>query len=234
MVKWIPDFELLYYLCGGGSLFDEAGNPTFNGPEGKKALELYIELFDAGVVDPASWTIDSGNDRRSRFVQGSTAMVFEWPSLWSYGNTSEASKIKGSMGIAPMPMVDRIAGIGGDEGLAVSAFSDKKAAGLEFLKFNASMEINRENTLRVGWLPVQKSLMEDPEILNHPILKDMIAVAEVQNQHYMDRFAAPFSGEVSNEALGTAIVDAVNGKRSVEDALSWAEQVSKEIVAKYQ
>jgi hypothetical protein len=48
------------------------------------------------------------------------------------------------------------------------------------------------------------------------------------------RTAASFSGEVSNEALGTAIVDAVNGKRSVEDALSWAEQVSKEIVAKYQ
>ena len=162
-----------------------------------------------------------------------TAMVFEWPSLWKLANSSESSKVQGEVGLAPMPKIERIAGIGGDEGLAVSAFSKKKEAGLELLKFIASEEVNRENTLRVGWLPVQKSLMDDPEIRNNEILGPMINVAMVQNQYYMDRFAAPYSNEVANEALGIAIVDAVNGKRSIADALVWAEQKSKEIVAKY-
>jgi len=229
----VQDFELLFYLSGGSSLFDNGDNPTFNSAAGKKALTLYKELFDAGVVDPASWTIDSGGDRRARWIQGQTAMVFEWPSLWKLANSSDSSKVKGEVGLAPMPKIERIAGIGGDEGLAISAFSKKKAAGLELLKYISSTEINKENTLRVGWLPVQKSLLEDPDIRKNEVLAPMIDVAMVQNQYYMDRFAAPYSNEVANEALGLAIVDAVNGKRPIPDALAWAEQKSKEIVAKY-
>lgn len=230
----VMDFALLYYLCGGGSLFDAENNPTFNSPAGEKALNTYKALYDADVIDPASWTIDSGNDRRARFIQGVTAMTIEWPSLWNKANNSAESKIQGKIGIAPIPAIDQIAGIGGDEGLAISAFSKNKASGLELLKFISGEEINRENTLRVGWLPVQKSLMEDPEVVNHPALKEMIKVALVQNQHFMARFATPYSNEVSNEALGVAIVDAVNGKISTSEALAMAEKLSKEIVAKYE
>ncbi|MFP4385412.1 MAG: ABC transporter substrate-binding protein [Spirochaetia bacterium] len=229
----VMDFQMLYYLSGGDGLFDENDNPTFNSPAGVKALTLYKELYEAEVVDPASWTIDSGGDRRARWMQGHTAMVFEWPSLWKQANTLESSKVKGDVGIAPMPKIERIAGISGDEGLAVSAFSKNKKAGVALLKFISSTEINKENTLRVGWMPTQVSLLTDPDIQDDPSLAPMMKVASVQNRYYMDRFAAPYSNEVSNEALGVAIVNAVEGSMGIEEALEWAEEKSKEIVASY-
>jgi multiple sugar transport system substrate-binding protein len=227
------DFQLIYYLCGGNGLFDENDVPVFNSPTGVRALKFYKGMYDAGVVDPASWTITSGNDRRARWITGVTGMVIEWPALWKMANTSEASKVKGDVGLAVIPAIDRIAGVSGDEGMSVSAFSKKKSAALEFVKFIASTDVNKENTVRVGWLPVQQSVMSDPSVQGNPSLLPMIKVAQEQNKYYMDRFAAPYSTEVQAEALFVAIVKAVKGEMSAEDALAWAAQKSKEIVATY-
>jgi multiple sugar transport system substrate-binding protein len=229
----VMDFQLIYYLCGGGPLFDAGDAPTFNSPAGLKALKFYKELFDMNVVDPASWTIDSGNDRRARYVQGVTAMVIEWPATWTAATKGAASKIKDDVAVAPMPALDQMASISGDEGLSISAFSRKKKAALEFLKFISSPEINKENTLRVGWLPMQKSVAADPDVRANPSLLPMLKVADEQNKHFMDRFAAPYSSEVEKEALGVAIVKAVKGEMTPEEALKWAETRSKEIVATY-
>jgi ABC-type glycerol-3-phosphate transport system substrate-binding protein len=229
----VMDFQLIYYLCGGGPLFDDNDVPTFNSPAGIKALNFYTQLFKLNVVDPASWTIDSGNDRRNRFIQGVTAMVIEWPALWTLGTKGAASKIKDDLAIAPMPAFDQIASISGDEGLSISAFSRKKKAALEFLKFISSPEIDKENTLRVGWLPMQKATAADPQVRGNPTLLPMLKVAEVQNKYFMGRFAAPYSSEVEKEALGVAILRAVKGEISPEEALKWAEAKSKEIVASY-
>jgi hypothetical protein len=58
-------------------------------------------------------------------------------------------------------------------------------------------------------------------------------VAEVQNKSFIDRFATPYSAEVEKEALGIAILRAVKGEISPEEALKWAEAKSKDIVASY-
>ena len=214
-------------------LFDENDVATFNSPAGLKALKFYKSLYDLGVIDPASWTIGSGTDRRNRYIQGVTAMVIEWPALWTLATKSEASKIKSDVAICPMPAIDRIASISGDEGLSVSAFSGKKKAALEFIKFISSQAVNKENTLRVGWLPVQKSVAADPQVRANPTLLPMLTVAEEQNKYFMERFATPYGTEVTNEALGVAIVKAVKGEMTPEDALKWAADKSKDIVATY-
>jgi hypothetical protein len=73
----------------------------------------------------------------------------------------------------------------------------------------------------------------DPEVRNNAGLLPMLKVADEQNKNFMERFAAPYSNEVENEALGIAIVKAVKGEMSAEDALAWAEKKSKDIVATY-
>jgi ABC-type glycerol-3-phosphate transport system substrate-binding protein len=229
----VMDFQLLYYLCGGGPLFDANDAPTFNSPAGVKALKTYKDMFDLGVVDPASWTIDTGNDRRARYIQGVTAMVIEWPATWKTVNNAAASKVKGDIGIAVMPMIDQPASISGDEGLSISKFSKKQKAALEFLKYLTSPAVNKDSVLRLGWLPVQKSVAADNDVRANPNLLPMLKVADEQNKYFMDRFAAPYSSEVEKEALGVALVKAVKGEMSPEEALKWAEAKSKEIVASY-
>jgi ABC-type glycerol-3-phosphate transport system substrate-binding protein len=186
-----------------------------------------------GVVDPASWTIDTGNDRRARYIQGVTAMVIEWPATWKTVNQAAASKVKGDIGIATMPIIDQVASISGDEGLSISKFSKKQKAALEFLKYLTSPAVNKDSVLRLGWLPVQKSVAADPDVRSNPNLLPMLKVADEQNKFFMDRFAAPYSSEVEKESLGVAILKAVKGEMSIEEALKWAEAKSKEIVASY-
>lgn len=231
----VMDFQLLYLLCGGGKLFDENDQPLFDNEIGVEALKKYVALYDAGVIDPAAWTIRSGSDRRARWMLGNVAMVFEWPALWKLANDPARSKVAGHVGIGLLPAIKTTASLDGSEGYAISVFSRNKAAAFEFLKFVASPEVQRDIALRVGWLPVRQSVYSDPAIRTHPTLSEMFRVAEefFAGGYPIDRFAAPYAQEVINEALWPAIVKAVKHEMTPEEALKWAADKARDIVQKY-
>lgn len=229
------DFQILYLLCGGGPLFDEEDNPLFDGPEGVEALTRYVELYDLGVIDPAAWTIRTGSDRRARWMLGQTGMVFEWPALWKQANNPEISKVAGFVGIGLLPKIKTSASLDGSEAYAISRFSHNKEAAFQFLKFMVSYEVQKDIALRVGWLPVRKSVYDDPEVKKHPLLSLMFETAEefYSKNYPIDRFAAPYAQEVTNEALWPAITKAVKHEMTPAEALAWAADKAREIVAKY-
>jgi len=231
----VMDYQLFYYMNGGDRLFDANNKPTFNSPAGIKALEMYAELYALGVIDPASWTIDSGTDRRGRWMAGQTAMVSEWPSLWKQANDPKGpSKVVGQVGISAGPKVARLASLGGDEAYAISAYSKKKELGIEFLKYLGSVEVQKDMCLRTGWLPVRKAVLNDPAVAGNAEIKPMIDAALMMDKGgYVNRFADAYSTEVENEALGVAIIQVVKKEKGAKEALAWAEQKSNEIVAKY-
>jgi len=229
------DFQVMYLLCGGGKLFDENDEPLFNSPIGVEALTKYVELYDLGVIDPGAWTILSGSDRRAKWMLGNTGMVFEWPALWKQGNNPQISKVAGSIGISFLPAIKTVASLDGSEGYAISRFSRNKEAAFEFLKFMVSKEVQKDIAVRVGWLPVRESVFNDPDVLNHPALASMFKAAQdfYAAGYPIDRFAAPYAQEVMNEALWPAIVKAVKHEMTPAQALEWAAQKAREIVAKY-
>jgi len=231
----VMDYQLFYYMAGGDSLFDQNDRPTFNSATGIDALEKYAELYDLGVIDPASWTIDSGTDRRGRWMAGQTAMVSEWPSLWKQANDPGGpSKVIGEVGISTGPKIKRPAGLSGDEAYAVSAYSKRKDLALEFLKFLGSEEVQKDICLRTGWLPVRQAVLNDPEVQNNEDIKPMIdAAIRMGEVGYLNRFSARYSTEVENEALGVAIIQVVKNEKSASEALAWAEEKCEDIVAKY-
>jgi len=228
----VMDFQLIYMLAGGTELFDSEDRPLFAGPEGIEALERYVELYDLGVVDPAAWSIVSGSDRRMRWMQGNTGMVFEWPSLWRQANDPDVSRVAGNVGISIIPMIYTSASLDGSEAYAISTFSRNKEAAFEFLKFVVSPEVQKDIALRCGWLPVRKSVLADPALQQSP-LGPMFEVASLQNQYPIRRFAAPYAQEVIDAALGPAILKAVQHEMTPEAALQWAAEKASEIVAKY-
>jgi len=229
----VMDFQILYTACGGGDrFFDDNDLPLFDGPAGVEALSKYVELYKAGIIDPASWSIVSGGDRRARWIKGHTAMVIEWPSLWLQANDPKTSEVAGNVGVSLVPAVKVSGSIDGSEGYAISKFSRHKDAAYAFLKFVASKTVQKDVVLRCGWLPARQSALNDPDVQNSS-MAPMIQAGASELQYPIWRFAAPYAEEVMDEALGPAIVSAVKGEKTPEEALKEAADKAKEIVMRY-
>ena len=77
--------------------------------------------------------------------------------------------------------------------------------------------------------PVRLSLYDDPEM--NEIIPALAAFKE-QAKSYSNRFAAPYGVEFT-DALQSEVVNCLNGKKTVEQALNDAEEKCKEIVENY-
>jgi multiple sugar transport system substrate-binding protein len=226
------DYQTFYFMCGADKLFDQDDKPLFNSPAGLKALKLHKQLYDEKLVDPAMYTLVGYEEFFRRFSEGVSGMTVGWTSLYNYAKTHQASKIKDYIKVGPLPKIDRMASLLGPTGYAISKFSKNKDVALEWLKFVAGPEHTKGMTLRAGFLPVRKSVYQDPEFKKSH-LAPMLEAAATQEQHYADRFMAPYAREISMEVLGFAVIKAIQNEMTPEEALAWAEKKAIEVVAKY-
>jgi multiple sugar transport system substrate-binding protein len=223
-------YELALNLRGG-KVVDENGNVLFNNAAGVKALEDIVELHKLNVVDPASFGMVTGVDHVERFVTGNVATMFGWPNTPNYVNDPTKSKMVGELGMGIVPMVDgKSATLGGSEGYVLSKFSKSKEAAIKFLEYVANAKNQKDICLRTGWLPVRKSVLQDPVIIAKVPLTKIIAE---QTQYPVARWGAPYADEIMNNALGPAILDAVQLKKAPKAALDEAAAKAKAIIDKF-
>jgi ABC-type glycerol-3-phosphate transport system substrate-binding protein len=65
-------------LGAGGNLADAAGNPVFNTPEGKLAMQYWADLYTKGLVMSSS-SAASVQQNRGDFCAGKTLMIIDGP-----------------------------------------------------------------------------------------------------------------------------------------------------------
>jgi len=65
-------------LGAGGALTDAAGNPAFNTPEGKAAMQYWADLYKDGLVMESS-SAASVQQNRGDFCAGKTLMIIDGP-----------------------------------------------------------------------------------------------------------------------------------------------------------
>ena len=229
-----PDSCFLTYqeimVPAGATMFDNNDNPVFGGPEGLSALEKLAELHRAGAVDPASFGIASGPDKRSRFIQGYDAMEFGWAGDYAQSNNPAVSKVVGEIGFALIPGLKLESGaMEGSEGFAISKFSKNKKAALEFLKFQAQKDIQMDMCLRTGWMPVRTSVFAAPALRK---ANPLVAQVEQQMKYRVYRFGAPYATEVIN-AFGPEILKVIKLEKEPKQALADAVKAATEIVKRY-
>ena len=214
----------------GGTMFDLDDNPVFGGPEGLMVLENLAELHRLGVVDPASFGIASGGDKRSNWVQGKAAMELGWAADYHMSNNPEESKVVDEVGFTLIPAMKLKSGaMSGSEGYVISKFSKNKDAALEFLKFVAKKENQKDMTLRTGWMPVRTSVFDDSEL---QAANPLVAQTAEQIKYPVYRFGAPYAEEVTN-MLGPEILNVVKLEKEPKKALEDAVKAAKEIVERY-
>jgi ABC-type sugar transport system, periplasmic component len=199
----------------GGRFLDDAGTPVFNDEKGVQALEYLKQAIDTGVIDPASINY---NDRQvlDAFKNGKTAFVAGWSFYWGELNAAD-SAVKGKIKIGLVPAVEGAppAAATGSMYLAVTSQSKNADAAWKFIEFLGSKDIQKQQAIKAGALPIWSDLYEDEEVkAQHPALAEM----QRQLEYVISRPSLDAYNEFSKE-LQIAIQEVLTGKKDAQTAL---------------
>lgn len=210
----------------GGKFFDENGYPAFNSGGGLEALEWMVDsIYEYGVVDPSSITSD---DRAllHGVANGDVPFGFDWSFAWTIFNDPEQSTQVGNIkvGLCPTGKEGIVSNTSsGSMGFAITKQSEHKDAAWKFISFLASKEMQKQQAIDYGAMPVVESLYSDPEILElHPEFGPMLS----QLSYVTDRPSLVSYNEVSR-ILQIYIQRALTKDMEPKEALDAA---AKEIV----
>jgi len=174
------EVDAYYYYAlwtHGGEIIEEDGTSGLDSEAAIAAASTYEELVEEGLTQDGV-TSYNRQDIESMLKQGRVGMILSGP--WLRGQLQdEAPDI--DYGIAPIPRGTEQATYGVTDSIVIFSMSDVKDEAYRFLEEAAfSEKWRREFTLEEGFLPVFKSVAEDPHFADDPELKaftDMLPFA---------------------------------------------------------
>ncbi len=147
-----------------GELFDDSGRMLLDTPAARESLAYYRQILkDEFAVHPASRTFDSVKAGFA-FAAGEIAMMVNWFGFASMSETIAESKVRGCVGITPIPT-----GSGPRVSLnvywilGIAAGSPHRDVAWKFLRHCASPEMDKLLTLE-GAIGCRKSTWSDPQV----------------------------------------------------------------------
>jgi len=206
----------------GGSVFGPGPTPTVDSPQNVAAIKTMLKWYESdGILpaDPSSALIGS------LFNEGKAAIVFNGP--WFLGEIGD----KVSYAIAPLPTVDEAGGAPMRpwltiEGVYVSAGSAHKDEAYELAKYLISPEAALVLALEGGFLPTNRSVYDNPDVLKNPAIvayrKQLETAVPMPNYAEMTLMWSPVT---------TAMNKIVKGSATPEVALKEAQQTIKASIA---
>lgn len=224
-------YEML--VAEGGALFDEDWNPTFNSEAGQRALQWFVDLYNAKAV-PAGVPNYLWDDTGMGFASGTVALNLDWAGWASFFN-SENSKVSGDVGLvrAPKGSGGKRTGWSGSHTFSITKACENKAAAASFITFLTGYEGQMLEADR-GLLPTRIKVWHDiVEKKKADGDEFMVNVFETYQQSMAeDAFTPPLIEEwieVSN-MLWPQLQAAVVGEKSVKEALDKAAEDAREVL----
>jgi len=212
----VSDFLPIFW-AHGGQVFDENWNAQVNTTAGQQALETYIQLLAVGENYETTDIVGSVSEGRA-------AMALGWPSWFISGETASAD-------YAPIPSKAATSGAEASTGMignwmmGVAANSKNKDLAAKFLTFITSSDTQKQ-LVEHGGVPTRKSVYLDSELAakykHFPIMLEAL-----QNSVARPRTAKWSRVE---EALGVELSAAIAGTKSVEAALSAANDAINQVM----
>lgn len=212
----------------GGGLFDADGNPNANCPENLEALQLYVDMWNAGAVptDAASW--DAGTNNQN-YLTGTVAMTFNALTLLNTLKGEGYEELNENTGVAmdpagPMGTFEDVKGYG----WSIFEAAEHPATAEAFLRFLNDPAWYAEwiDQLAPIYGPVLASVATNEEWSAEPnsILIEFAKSGVVYGYPSTDvqtqvRAAQVFNSYKLNEAMSKVIVDGI----SLEEALDWLQ-----------
>lgn len=225
-------YEML--VAEGGALFDEDWNVTFNSEEGVRALQWFVDLYQAGAV-PVGVPNYLWDDTGLGFASGTIAMNLDWGGWSAFFNDPENSQVAGDVGIvrAPRGSSGLRTGWSGTHTFSVTEACDNKEAAASFVMFLTDHERQMVEAVR-GLLPTRTQVWDDAKAHFESEGDDFLyeVFSTFQTSMSEDAFTPPLIPEwieVSNE-LWPRLQAAIVGDMTAQEALDTAARAAGEVM----
>ena len=226
------DYEGL--ICSFTELMANQKNPIvdknnkllINTPEGKKALQLLVDLVNKYGASPKEVTYLKENESFRYFAKNNAVFVRGWPSMYNNKNEYLPDSIRYFLKMAPLPHLRNTmpASVYGGWNLMVSKFSKQIPEVMKFVRFLLSEESQKIMYEEGRYLPINKNLYDDETFLKQH--QEMKFFKEL----YKTGVHRPFLEDYTNVSniLSYYVNSAIKGDISVDQALKEAESKIKE------
>lgn len=207
---WV--FGSMLFQAGGRYLDAEDGRPEFNGPVGRRALGLHVEM----VLKDSSQSTRNDTEVMNEFLTGSFATL----TLSSARRATIVESTGFAIGMAPLPTFGRPAAIvyGTNIGMFRQAPPRAKAAAWEFIRWFIAPEQQVTWSLGTWYVPIHRSCLEDPRLDERLTATPGLRAAYAQMEHavFEPRGLKWLAGR---KALVEELQAATLGAKSPEQAL---------------
>ncbi|WP_246003911.1 ABC transporter substrate-binding protein [Histidinibacterium lentulum] len=151
-------YEML--VAEGGQLFTEDWEPAFNSEAGVRALQFFVDLYEAGAV-PVGVPNYLWDDTGLGFGSGTVAMNLDWAGWSAYFNDPANSQVAGDVGLirAPMGSAGVRTGWSGSHSFSITETCDNKEAAASFVTFLTDHD-RQMIEARTGLLPSRSEVWE--------------------------------------------------------------------------
>jgi multiple sugar transport system substrate-binding protein len=214
--KDVFTFKQFLYQAGG-QLFD--GNEPAFADAGQDVLDFFTELREKGILPDGISSMGEGGVGDS-FIAGEIAMAESWTPLgsralgadgWGEERVGSAKPPKGPGGSR--------ATFQDTNGIAISAFSERKGAAKKFAEFMTTTESSKQNMLVEGNPAVVPEVYEDSDIQSeYPswLLEDMkYNLEHAQSETYL---AQPQVDDYLSEQITPALLGDKDPQTALKDA----------------
>lgn len=216
------NFQVNLWQAGGEFLTEDNSAAAFNTPEGKKALQFWVDLIDSGVSPYAKW----GEFEKG---QGGSAQEGSWMvGIWAADPPFEFGTAK-----APYPSDGTPAtNLGGEQAMVFDNSDAKAKAAADFLAWFLEPAQVTSWSEKTGMLPVLDSVASGSDYLGwvdkteprlRPFVEQMADAHARPNTPLYPKISFAFAQEIEK---------ALAGESSVDDALAAAEKAVNDVIAK--
>lgn len=213
----------LEFIWNNGGSVIENGKVSINSPQSVEGLQILIDMIHSGISsqDVLSFQED---DSIMAFNDGSALFLRNWPYAFKYFNASD-SKVKGKVGIAPLPKGPKGTASSGTLGgwnLVINKNSKNPDLAWRFIQWMSSYETLVLDNRLGGYAPTRKSVYNDPEVCRTtPWASDFKNIFETAKL----RPVAPNYSSIS-ESMQRNFSEALSGKITAKAAI---ENIEKDL-----
>ena len=218
----VADFMPIFWAFGG-EMFDAAGKPAVNSPEGIAALEFMVEL---GKYSPPGYASFNADEVGAHLLQGTAAMSINWPAWISSFADATKSKVIGKMEFTTLPSAQKPGRAEiGNWLIAIPRDSQNAEAAMDFLLWATSEEQMKQSALR-GNPPTRKTLFALAEL----VAKNPAYPAQLRSlESSRPRPRTPYWNEIEN-VFGIFLSKANSGELSPTEAMNQANAEIEKIL----
>jgi len=207
-------------------LVDSSGNVLINTPEGKKSLQLLVDLVHKYNVTPKDVTYLKENESFKLFGERNGIFLRSWSSMFDDRSEYLSSEIRPFLKMAALPHLPNAkpSSVYGGWNLMISKFSENIPEATKFIKFLLSEESQKIMYEEGGYLPTIKSIYEDAEFVAKN--KDLVFFKDL----FKSGVHRPFMEGYTNlsDKISYYLNRAIKAEMPVDKALAEAERKIKE------